>query len=513
MYQETPKQLEGTMKKVLDVSEGIGMELGLKKCAVLYVRVMRRGPLRLRPDTCICELEDQDTYRYLGVSQLLTHDLYKTKGAVKREYKKRERKVWGTGLSSGQARQMHNSWSLPTCRYFFGVVQWSWTEVKKLDVESRKIMRQCKAHYLQAAPERLYLPTTEGGRGLKSVANAWEREVIAVATYLCASSDPQVQGAVKFLVEVMRPARLGIIYQADQIILRRGLSEELPLDHPEEEANRRGKALMRELEKTQRGEMSVKLKDKRRHGIYARQREGAEVDQRAPSAWLREGKLAPGTVAVLMAAQDQMTMTKGYLSSLPGGPANSECRLCGKHAETVGHLLSKCPVLEFREYKRRHDCVLFLLVRAITESMKMKIPENLKCPGGGVRSGVIDGGKVIMLVDQCIPTDRQITERRPDLVVRMGGERKIVVYEVACAWDRIVEQREREKQAKYGDLAADLARQWQGYRVVVIPVVIGDLCNLRRQMKKGKLLNTQEIERFAAEAQREVLCWAVKILK
>lgn len=56
VYQETPKQLEGTMRKVLEVSEGIGMELGLKKCAVLYVRggaVVRRGPLRLRTDTCI----------------------------------------------------------------------------------------------------------------------------------------------------------------------------------------------------------------------------------------------------------------------------------------------------------------------------------------------------------------------------------------------------------------------------------------------------------------------------
>lgn len=118
-----------------------------------------------------------------------------------------------------------------------------------------------------------------------------------------------------------------------------------------------------------------------------------------------------------------------------------------------------------------------------------------------------------MLVDQCIPTSKQLTERRPDLVVRVGGERKIVV---ACDWDRIVEQREREKQAKYGDLVADLARQWQGYKVVIVPVVIGDLglvYNLRRQTRKGKLLNPTEIKKFAAEAQREVLCWAVKILK
>ena len=44
------------------------------------------------------------------------------------------------------------------------------------------------------------------------------------------------------------------------------------------------------------------------------------------------------------------------------------------------------------------------------------------------------------------------------MVVRMTAEKRIVVFEVACAWDRLVAEREREKMRKYEELAADLAR-------------------------------------------------------
>ncbi len=49
-------------------------------------------------------------------------------------------------------------------------------------------------------------------------------------------------------------------------------------------------------------------------------------------------------------------------------------------------------------------------------------------------------------------------ERRPDLVVRMVREKRIVIFKVAVAWDPRVEERDIEKRAKYGDLAADSGR-------------------------------------------------------
>ncbi len=51
-------------------------------------------------------------------------------------------------------------------------------------------------------------------------------------------------------------------------------------------------------------------------------------------------------------------------------------------------------------------------------------------------------------VDQYIPTKGQIEARRPDLVIRMPGERKITILEVACAWEPLVKEREAQKKAK-----------------------------------------------------------------
>ncbi len=257
--------------------------------------------------------------------------------------------------------------------------------------------------------------------------------------------------------------------------------------------------------------MVEKLTKKVHHGPHARETRGQGVDRKATHTWVREGKMTPTTEALVMAAQDDVVMTRDYMFKLPGGSSGDRmCRLCGAYKESLGHLLSKCKVYEHKEYRRRHDAVLYLLVKQVADHLGVKVPNCLKVPGGGIRSGVMGKRGKRMLIDVCI---RVITERKPDLVVRLDDERRITIYEVACAWDRTVGEREQEKRAKYMDLAADLAKQWKGYTVVTVPVVLGDLGVIRNFMKQAKMLTDKEIARFAAEAQREVLCWMVKLLK
>ena len=73
--------------------------------------------------------------------------------------------------------------------------------------------------------------------------------------------------------------------------------------------------------------------------------------------------------------------------------------------------------------------------------------------------------KAVILVNQCIPTKDHIVARRPDLIIRLLELKKIVIQEVACAWETIVKEREAQKKAKYLELVADLANQWPGYTV------------------------------------------------
>ncbi len=349
----------------------------------------------------------------------------------------------------------------------------------------------------------------------------WEKEIVAVASYLLRSEDDQVRGAVRLLKERAKSGaknkRKGVLYEANRLRERYNIEEELlPLTHPEEASAAQHKNLLKELDKAQKESLVKRLVKKVYNGPYARETRKVGVDKKATYCWLREGKLKPQTESVVAAAQDGVTPTKGRKARFTIGPADPLCRLCHSHTETIGHLLSKCPVYEHREYTTRHDSVLYLLVRAVAEKLNIKIPQSVRKPGGGVRSGVIREKGVTLLIDLTLPTDRQTENRRPDLVVRLGKEKRVIVFEIAVTWDPSVEEREREKRAKYSDLAADLAHQWQGYRITVVPVVVGDLGvirNLRRYMKQAKILDTKEIAKFAAEAQREVLCWNVKLIK
>ena len=121
----------------------------------------------------------------------------KTKQTITREYLIRLRKTWGSELNELKRVGESNLWAASMLRYFLGCVQWTKTELIKLDRKTRRILFQNQCHNANASIERLYLPRKEGGRGLKNVEQAWEREVLSVAMYLIKSDDPQVKGTLK----------------------------------------------------------------------------------------------------------------------------------------------------------------------------------------------------------------------------------------------------------------------------------------------------------------------------
>ena len=119
--------------------------------------------------------------------------------------------------------------------------------------------------------------------------------------------------------------------------------------------------------------------------------------------------------------------------------------------------------------------MLFLLVRAVLKARGLVVLSAYRAPGGSARSGVYGTECITVKVDQVSPTDRVVPDSRPNLVVRDQGRRELVILEVACAWEPLIMECGREKRCKYQELAADLARQYPGYRITVVPVVLGEL--------------------------------------
>ena len=105
--------------------------------------------------------------------------------------------------------------------------------------------------------------------------------------------------------------------------------------------------------------------------------------------------------------------------------------------------------------------------------------------------------------------------RRPDIFLQDKITRHLYLVEMAVAWDFIQEERRAEKQSKNKELCADLRRQFSGYRMDVVPVVIWGLgtvthClveDLHSLPTAGKAVS--QIEGM----QRSVLCSSVRVLR
>ena len=133
-----------------------------------------------------------------------------------------------------------------------------------------------------------------------------------------------------------------------------------------------------------------------------------------------------------------------------------------------------------------------------------------------MRSGVMGSIQKRLLIDQNIPTIRNVRERKPDLVVRLQEEKRVLIFDVTVAWEPLVKERDIEKERKYQELAADLANQWPGFRIQVYPVVVGDLglvVGLKRYLQRTNLFETGEIDSLMQEIQREALCGSVRIIR
>ena len=187
VYEEAKADLDETIAEVEELSMAVGMILGLRKCAVAHVekgKVIHGGNMLLPTGGTIKEVQYGETYKCLGVAQLFGTNLAKTKNRIRTEYLKRVRQTWGSELNAKNKINANNTWAAAVLRYFFAIIGWSKSDMRKLDRQTRNIMRKNQSHHTNSTINRLYLPRVEGGRGLTNVEQAWEREAISAIIYL-----------------------------------------------------------------------------------------------------------------------------------------------------------------------------------------------------------------------------------------------------------------------------------------------------------------------------------------
>ena len=95
----------------------------------------------------------------------------------------------------------------------------------------------------------------------------------------------------------------------------------------------------------------------------------------------------------------------------------------------------------------------------------------------------IQGGKVTILWNQQVQTDKIIRNNKPDIIIRDNEMGTCMLIDVAISGDRNVIKKEAEKILKYKDHTIEIQCMWN-VKTKVIPVIIGATRTISKTFKK-----------------------------
>ena len=111
-------------------------------------------------------LEENKTYKYLGILKADTIKQVQMKDKIQKEYLRRTRKLLETKLSSRNLIKGINTWALPLVRYSAPFLKWTRDELKQMDQITRKLMTMHKALHPRDDVDRLYVSKKKGKEDL-----------------------------------------------------------------------------------------------------------------------------------------------------------------------------------------------------------------------------------------------------------------------------------------------------------------------------------------------------------
>lgn len=436
LYAESKSQLASLIQLTEAFSRDINMTFGLDKCAIISIT---RGTADRQADGVmnIKSLLPGETYRYLGISQNNSVQHTALKEEFRNKYQHRLTKLLNSELNGVNLITAINTWAVSSLIYSFGVLKYSDTDLRELDTLTRRLLTKFRCHHPRSAVQRLYLPRSQGGRGLINIAELCLRQEIQIREYFLSSPDRFIQ----------KLAACDKNYT--------------PLNLCEPETS---------LQLPSNADNVASWQDKVLHGKYPNILKDTGIDRGASLEWLRKGYLIPETEGFIISIQDGVIRTRNYEKHIMKMNSVDVCRRCNKPGETIEHITAGCSALADTEYLSRHNQIAKVIHREF--ALKYHLAGDLPPYYKYLPEPVMESGDVLLYWDRPIITDRTIDYNRPDIVVieKMSGVAMIV--DIACPLNHNIKKTELEKISKYGNLARELENIWSLQRVDIIPLVI-----------------------------------------
>ena len=172
------------------------------------------------------------------------------------------------------------------------------------------------------------------------------------------------------------------------------------------------------------------------------------------------------------------------------------------------HLISECKNLTQKEYKRRHDNVAKSIHWELCKKHALERKERRYAHNP---DGTAENNDVKLLWDINIQCNHVIEARHADIVIIDKRRQSGIIVNIAVPVDGRVHEKEREKVEKYQELRREIGRLWQFKNVKAIPVVVGALGSVTKDVDNwmGKLAVPSKV----GAIQKTVLLGTARILR
>ena len=116
LYSRNEKGLDSLVPTIRVFGEDIGMEFGIKKCAMLVMekgKIVKSVGIELADGKVIKSLQEGESYKHLGILETDKFLEEKMKSNVSKKYIRRLRKVLKSKLNGGNLVRGVNTWKYP----------------------------------------------------------------------------------------------------------------------------------------------------------------------------------------------------------------------------------------------------------------------------------------------------------------------------------------------------------------------------------------------------------------
>jgi len=137
-----------------------------------------------------------------------------------------------------------------------------------------------------------------------------------------------------------------------------------------------------------------------------------------------------------VAAQDRALQTEYCATEVLNTETDSKCRLCQQFDETIDRIMSACPILAKEQYIKRHDRVCAQLHFNICQGTAVQLDKKHWYEHVPKSVETNPGGKVTILWNQQVQTDRTIPNNKPDIIIRDNEKGTCMLMDVAISGDR-----------------------------------------------------------------------------